>query len=186
MIKISDDYTFKDASLYSLKLMQLSKLLWRAVEKDWEQWVKPYGLNINEHHILCIANNLPNVCITELAEVGAMHITTAFNFSKRLEQKGYLQIFKNKLKKKNTYIKLTEKGEKLLINILRNYNPYEKSLYIGSLPLRELNGKFPDFTELLILIRNIYGEDFITLINNSLINIEKVLIEQDKNIQKEN
>ena len=51
-----NNYTIKEAFVFSQRMMQLSKALWKAIEKDWEQWIKPYNLNINEHHILCITS----------------------------------------------------------------------------------------------------------------------------------
>ncbi|MER2258795.1 MAG: transcriptional regulator Hpr, partial [Priestia megaterium] len=52
MKKTSDqDYSLKEALLFSQRIAQLSKALWKTVEKDWQQWIKPYDLNINEHHI---------------------------------------------------------------------------------------------------------------------------------------
>ncbi|WP_370511588.1 MarR family transcriptional regulator [Priestia megaterium] len=62
-------------------------------------------------HILSMAYNAPYISIMELAEFGSMHMTTAFNFSKRLKQKGYLRIIEKKVKRKNTCIEL-QKGEK--------------------------------------------------------------------------
>jgi MarR family protease production transcriptional regulator HPr len=76
MSKQESEYTIKDASLFGFKLMQVSKAIWRAAEDDWEQWVKPYGLNVNEHHILCLASNTGEISMSELANLGAMHIST--------------------------------------------------------------------------------------------------------------
>ena len=59
MKKTSDqDYSLKEALLFSQRIAQLSKALWKTVEKDWQQWIKPYDLNINEHHILWISYHL--------------------------------------------------------------------------------------------------------------------------------
>ena len=44
--------------IFSQRVAQMSKALWKAVEKDWQQWIKPYDLNINEHHILWISYHL--------------------------------------------------------------------------------------------------------------------------------
>ena len=34
--------------IFSQRVAQMSKALWKAVEKDWQHWIKPYDLNINE------------------------------------------------------------------------------------------------------------------------------------------
>lgn len=184
MKSFSEDYTLKEATLFSLQLMQLSKIIWRTIENDWENLLKPFGININEHQILSMAYSSPYISITELAELGSMHITTAFNFSKRLKQKGYLRLIKNKAKKKNTCIELTKTGEDLLVEILKSFKPHENEIFLGALSTKKLYGKLPNFTELLTLMRNIYGEDLITLIDYCSSSIERNLIEEDGVLKK--
>ncbi len=120
----------------------------------------------------------------ELAELGSMHITTAFNFSKRLKQKGYLRLIKNKAKKKNTCIELTKKGEELLVEILKSFKPHENEIFLGALSTKKLYGKLPNFTELVTLMRNIYGENLIALIDCCSSSIERNLIEEDGVLKK--
>ena len=82
-----------EALVFAQKLSLLSKALWKAAEKDWQQWIKPYDLNINEHHILWIAYHLNGASISDVAKFGVMHVSTAFNFSKKLEERGLAHIF---------------------------------------------------------------------------------------------
>ena len=67
-------YSLKDAMIYSQRIAQLSKALWKAVEKDWQQWIKPYDLNINEHHILWIAYHLQGATISDIAKFVVLSI----------------------------------------------------------------------------------------------------------------
>ena len=90
------DYSVKEAMIFSQRIAQLSKALWKCVEKDWQMWIKPYDLNINEHHILTIAYHLKGASISEIAKFGVMHVSTAFNFSKKLEERGYLVFSKRR------------------------------------------------------------------------------------------
>ncbi|MGX9135874.1 HTH-type transcriptional regulator Hpr [Rummeliibacillus sp. JY-2-4R] len=161
----------KEAMLYSQRIAQLSKALWKAVEKDWQSWIKPYDLNINEHHVLLIANNLKGASISDIAKFGVMHVSTAFNFSKNLEERGLLSFSKRDDDKRNTYVELTEKGQSLLLELYENFNHSRHSVIEGSLPLKEMYGKFPQFLELIALIRNIYGDDFMDIFEDSLKNI---------------
>ncbi|MDP4103199.1 MAG: transcriptional regulator Hpr, partial [Bacillota bacterium] len=55
MNRVEPPYDVKEALVFTQKMAQLSKALWKSIEKDWQQWLKPYDLNINEHHILWIA-----------------------------------------------------------------------------------------------------------------------------------
>src|SRR3954451_10136095 len=109
------NYTMKEAMIFSQRIAQLSKALWKSVEKDWQQWIKPYDLNINEHHILWIAYHLNGASISDVAKFGVMHVSTAFNFSKKLEERGFLEFSKRENDKRNTYIQLTDKGEEILL-----------------------------------------------------------------------
>ena len=170
-------YTMKEAMLYSQRIAQLSKALWKAVEKDWQTWIKPYDLNINEHHILWISFHLRGASISDVAKFGVMHVSTAFNFSKKLEERGLLEFSKRDDDKRNTYIELTEKGEQLILLMYNHYHDTTHTILEGSLPLKELYGRFPEFLDVMAVIRNIYGDDFIEIFERSFTNF-KVNIEE--------
>jgi MarR family protease production transcriptional regulator HPr len=174
----------KDALLFSQRVGQLSKALWKSIEKDWQQWIKPYDLNINEHHILWIAYHLKGASISEIAKFGVMHVSTAFNFSKKLEERGFLTFSKKENDKRNTYIQLTPEGEKLLLKLLEDYDPSRNAVFKGALPLQNLYGKFPELIEMMTIIRNIYGDDFMEIFERSFNNIDQNFIEEDGKIKK--
>lgn len=175
-------YTMKEAMLYSQRIAQLSKALWKAVEKDWQQWIKPYDLNINEHHILWISYHLKGASISDVAKFGVMHVSTAFNFSKKLEERGLLSFSKRDDDKRNTYVELTEKGEELLLNMIENYHNTPHSVIEGSLPIKDLYGRFPEFMEVMAVIRNIYGDDFMEIFEHSFRNIDQTFDEKNGNL----
>ncbi|MFC0272062.1 HTH-type transcriptional regulator Hpr [Metabacillus herbersteinensis] len=179
-----NDYTIKEALLFSQRVAQLSKALWKSIEKDWQQWIKPYDLNINEHHILWIAYHLKGASISEIAKFGVMHVSTAFNFSKKLEERGYLEFSKKLNDKRNTYIKLTDKGEEILLKLLEDFDPTRNSVLKGALPLQNLYGKFPEIIEMMSIIRNIYGDDFMEIFERSFNNIEEEFQEEDGSLRK--
>lgn len=166
-------YTLKEAMIFSQRVAQLSKALWKTIEKDWQQWIKPYDLNINEHHILWISFHLKGASISDVAKFGVMHVSTAFNFSKKLEERGLLSFSKRNHDKRNTYIELTDAGKDLLIDMMAHYHETPHSVVEGALPLKELYGRFPDFMEVMAVLRNIYGEDFIQIFETSFRNIDK-------------
>lgn len=181
---IENQYSVKEAILFSQRVAQLGKALWKTIEKDWQAWIKPYDLNINEHHILWIAYHLKGASISEIAKFGVMHVSTAFNFSKKLEERGLLQFSKKETDKRNTYIELTEKGESILLELIENYDPSRNAIFSGAMPLKELYGKFPDMVEVMSIIRQIYGEDFMTIFETSFKNIEGEFIEIDGKLYK--
>lgn len=183
-IMTGDQFSIKEAMLFSQRIAQLSKALWKTIEKDWQQWIKPYDLNINEHHILWIAYHLKGASISDVAKFGVMHVSTAFNFSKKLEERGLLQFSKKENDKRNTYIQITEEGEKILLSLMESFNPSRNTIFQGAMPIRNLYGKFPEFIELMAVIRNIYGEDFVKIFEKSFNNIETDFTEDDGKIKK--
>ncbi|MDP4083937.1 MAG: HTH-type transcriptional regulator Hpr [Bacillota bacterium] len=165
-------YSMKEALLFSQRIAQLSKALWKSIEKDWQQWIKPFDLNINEHHILWIAYHLHGASISDVAKFGVMHVSTAFNFSKKLEERGLLKFSKKENDKRNTYVELTKEGESILLELMETYEPKGHAAFSGALPLRDLYGKFPDIIEMMAIVRNIYGDDFMEIFEKSFRNIE--------------
>jgi MarR family transcriptional regulator, protease production regulatory protein HPr len=178
------NYSMKEAMIFSQRIAQLSKALWKSIEKDWQQWIKPYDLNINEHHILWIAYHLNGASISDVAKFGVMHVSTAFNFSKKLEERGLLQFSKKENDKRNTYIQLTTQGEDILIRSMETYEPDGNAVFSGALPLRDLYGKFPEIIEMMAIVRNIYGDDFMEIFERSFHNIENEFTEKDGKLCK--
>ncbi|WP_108671912.1 HTH-type transcriptional regulator Hpr [Peribacillus acanthi] len=177
-------YSMKEAMLFSQRVAQLSKALWKSIEKDWQQWIKPYDLNINEHHILWIAYHLNGASISDVAKFGVMHVSTAFNFSKKLEERGLLKFSKKENDKRNTYIQITPDGEEILLQLMESYEPSKNAVFSGALPLHELYGRFPDMIEMMAIIRNIYGEDFMKIFEKSFANIDKEFEEKNGKLSK--
>ncbi|MCM3662905.1 HTH-type transcriptional regulator Hpr [Mesobacillus subterraneus] len=178
------NYSMKEAMMFSQRVAQLSKALWKSVEKDWQQWIKPFDLNINEHHILWIAYHLNGASISDVAKFGVMHVSTAFNFSKKLEERGYLKFSKKESDKRNTYIKLTEEGEGILLALMESYEPDKNAVFSGAMPLKELYGKFPDIIEIMAIVRNIYGDDFMEIFEKSFSNIDNKFTDEDGTLKK--
>ncbi|WP_102271917.1 HTH-type transcriptional regulator Hpr [Cytobacillus massiliigabonensis] len=177
-------YSIKEAMIFSQRIAQLSKALWKTIEKDWQQWIKPYDLNINEHHILWISYHLKGASISDVAKFGVMHVSTAFNFSKKLEERGLLKFSKKESDKRNTYIELTPAGESILLSLMETYDPDKNSVYSGAKPLRDLYGKFPDIIEIMAIVRNIYGDDFMEIFEKSFANLENDFVEEEGKLSK--
>ncbi|MEH7083528.1 HTH-type transcriptional regulator Hpr [Neobacillus drentensis] len=171
-----ESYSMKEALIFCQRVAQLSKALWKVVENDLQQWIKPFNLNINEYHILLVGYHLNGASISEIAELGVMHVSTAFNFSKKLEERGLLQSLKREDNKRNTYIQLTDKGKEIIISLLESYQPKENDLLSATLPLRNIYGKFPELHELKAIIRNTFGEKFINTHEQMFQRFEKEFI----------
>jgi len=61
-----------------------------------------------------------------------------------------------------------------------NYFNSERDILEGSLPIKDLYGKFPEFLEVKSVIRNIYGEDFMEIFEQGFINLEKTFDTQQE------
>ncbi len=184
MIALTEDlYSQREAMLFSQRVAQLSKALWKAIEKDWQTWIKPFDLNINEHHILWISYHLKGASISDVAKFGVMHVSTAFNFSKKLEERGLLTFSKRDEDKRNTYVELTPAGSELILRMYAHYHDTEHTILQGALPLKELYGRFPEFLDVMAVIRNIYGDDFIEIFERSFYNFKETIDESGKKIE---
>lgn len=182
--KMDQHSEIKEALLFTQRVAQLSKAIWKAIEKDWQQWIKPFDLNINEHHIIWITHHLKGASVSEIAKFGVMHISTAFNFSKKLEERGYIIFSKNENDKRNTYVRLSEKGEELYLKLVETFNKNESSIYQSALPLKELYGKFPSLLELNGMVHVLYGDDFMQITEHSLVNINEEFEDVDGKLTK--
>ena len=176
--------SMKEALLFTQRIGQLSKALWKAIEKDWQTWIKPYDLNINEHHILWIAYQLNGASISDVANFGVMHVSTAFNFSKKLEERGLLQFSKKENDKRNTYICLTDQGKELFVNIMENFNPSNSTALSAALPIKNLYGKFPDLMDMVTIVKQIYGDNFMDIFEQSFTNLDHILEEDNGQLKQ--
>mgnify|MGYP001283819375 FL=1 len=83
-----------------------------------------------------------------------------------------LEFSKKENDKRNTYIQLTHKGREIFLKSLEAFNPKKSSVIKGTMPLYDLYGKFPDMMELAAIVRQIYGQDFMDIVENSIFNGE--------------
>lgn len=54
----------------------------------------------------------------------------------------------------------------------------------GAQPLHDIYGKFPEILEMMCIIRNIYGEDFMEIFEKSFSNIEKDFLNERGKVTK--
>lgn len=169
----NESYSLQESLIYAHKMAQLTKAIWKRIEKDWQDWIKPFNLNLNEHHILLIAYHLDGVSISEVSKLGIMHVSTAFNFSKKLEARGLVSLSKRVNDKRSTYVELTDEGRELFIETMQAMDPDKNSIVYASLSLQSEGGQFPEFEELETIVEELYGADYIDILNRSLSGIKR-------------
>ena len=67
---------------------------------------------------------------------------------------------------------------------MESYDPTQTSVFTASLPLKDLYGKFPEIMELMAIVRNIYGDDFMEIFETSFNNVDQNFTEKDGKIIK--
>ena len=164
--------------LFTHKVSQLSKALWKSIEKDWQQWIKPFDLNINEHHILIIIRSLDEATISEVSKYGVMHVSTVFNFAKNLEKRGYLTMPKSQHDKRTTYLELTDKGLSVLRKTYFSYSNDTNRLYDIATDYEKVMFNMPEFTDVKYIVGQIYGSDFIKHIEDNHEQLKKYLLDE--------
>ncbi|PSL45157.1 transcriptional regulator [Salsuginibacillus halophilus] len=169
----------KQSIIFTHKLAQLSKALWKSAERDWQEWLRPFELNINEHHILWILYHFNGSSVSDLANFGVMHVSTAFNFSKKLEARGLLTFSKKADDKRNTYVYLTPEGKALFLESMAAFQPEAHEIYEGTRSILEEQSRLPEFPELLTLIGDIYGDSFMEAVETSAHAIEQDFTEHN-------
>ena len=75
---------------------------------------------------------------------------------------------------------MTDKGSELILRMYDHYHDTEHSILLGALPLKELYGRFPEFLDVMAVIRNIYGDDFIEIFERSFFNFKETLDDAGK------
>lgn len=113
--------------------------------------------------------------VSDVAKYGSMHVSTAFNFSKKLEERGLLTFSKRDDDKRNTYIEITEQGKELIDEANRHYFDTSHAVLEGSVKMKELYGRFPEFLEMTAIVRNIYGNEFIETLEQSFQSLSHTL-----------
>ena len=74
--------------------------------------------------------------------------------------------------RRNTYVSVSKEGEQLLLKMNQNYFNSAHSILKASLPIKQLHGKFPEFLDVMSVIRNIYGEEFMEIFELGFKNID--------------
>ena len=120
---MEEKYSPKEAMIFSQRIAQMSKALWKAVEKDWQQWIKPYDLNINEHHILWISYHLKGRQF-QILQNSVSCTYQPLSIFKKIRRTWILKFYKKEDDRRNTYVTVTEEGEKLILEMNQKLSRY--------------------------------------------------------------
>ena len=166
-----------ESILFTHKAAMLSKVIWKNAERDWQNWLRKSGITMNEHLILMTIYAFGRVTISDISRYGVMHVSTAYNFAKRLEQQGFLTLEKDTNDKRNTYIHLTDNGTKLIEEIFEQYNIENNTVYQASEQFSSEMFHKPNFSDAHYLVAKMHGKDFIDDVNACHNHLRKHLLD---------
>ena len=72
----------------------------------------------------------------------------------------------------------------MLFRSMESYEPNSNAVFSGAMPLKELYGKFPDIIEIMAIVRNIYGDDFMEIFEKSFTNIDSKFTDENGKLEK--
>ncbi|MGV3244292.1 HTH-type transcriptional regulator Hpr [Staphylococcus sp. 11261D007BR] len=168
-----------ESLLYSHRIALLSKIIWKNAEKDWQYWLKKSGITINEYLILATIYAYERATITEISKPGVIHVSTAFNFSKRLEQQNLLKFEKDSNDKRNTYLSLTEKGKNVVEDVFDQYEEDNNSIFKAFETLKEEISHLPHFSDAHYLVSKLQGREFLYDLKDCHDKLQKNLLDEE-------
>ncbi|WP_281198926.1 HTH-type transcriptional regulator Hpr [Staphylococcus schleiferi] len=167
-----------EGMLYTHKIAMLSKVLWKNAEIDWQAWLRKSDITMNEHLILLTIYAFERATISDISKYGVMHVSTAFNFAKRLEQQELLSLKKDTSDKRNTFIVLTEKGKQLVEEIFDQYDESKNHIFNVSKQYKDEMFHLPNFSDAHYLVSKLQGKEFIDDVNLCQENLRKNLLDE--------
>lgn len=167
-----------ESILYTHKAAMLSKVIWKNAENDWQAWLKKSGITMNEHLILMTIYAFKKVTISDISRYGVMHVSTAYNFAKRLESQELLKLEKDTNDKRNTFIVLTEAGHSLVEDIFDQYDMSHNSIYRVAQEYNNEMFQFPSFSDEHYLVSQLQGKAFLDGINQCHDHLRENLLDE--------
>lgn len=86
----------------------------KAVEDSWETFGKKQGLSPSHQHILWILQQRPGITVSQLANQGLWHISTATRLLSTLKNRGLIETRHDQRDSRFVYIYLTDEGHKIV------------------------------------------------------------------------
>ncbi len=148
-------------------MMNVVRAMYKTLEEDWTKQAKQHDLTSPQQHLLWILYFRDGSTITEVANLGLWHISTAMHLIDKLEEKDLVRKERLRNDKRASRVYLTEKGRALrekiaieddfstykLLAVLQKQRDilgleYGQLLQFGLAVTRDLYGKeYTDFLE---------------------------------------
>lgn len=99
-------------------LYYLSKVFGRILENDFEEICHENGITSKIYDVLTVLQQKQVCSVSEIAQLGLMHISSAMNNCKALEKKGLVKLMKDHQDSRVTNVELTPTGKEFIERIM--------------------------------------------------------------------
>ncbi|MGY3777995.1 MarR family transcriptional regulator [Isobaculum melis] len=137
-------------------LYYLSKCFTDLMAEGFEKISERNGITLKAFDVLTILNQKDICTITEISKTGRMHISSALNICKLLEQKGLLELSKSKQDTRVTLATLTNQGIEFINESMKCFYKEDFSITEVLGKIEQQSGIYPSFSDLHLVIYEKY------------------------------
>ncbi len=150
-------------------MMNVIRAMYKILEEDWTRQAKRHGLTFPQEHLLWILHFRDGSTITEVANLGLWHISTAMHLIDKLEEKEIVRKERVRNDKRASRVFLTEKGRDLRYKMMNEDDFSTYKLYQVMQKKRDYYGfewgKLLEFG--LAVTQELYGRDYVEFVETS-------------------
>jgi MarR family transcriptional regulator, protease production regulatory protein HPr len=161
-------------------MINVLRAMYKTLEEDWTRQAKIYNLTSPQQHLLWILHFRDGSTITEIANIGLWHISTAMHLIDKLEDKGLVRKERMRNDKRASRVFLTKEGRALRHKMFNDDLSYYK-LYSVIHKKREEFGIGWD--QLLAfgkaVTQELYGKDYVEFLEST----SKLISEESKKVE---
>lgn len=155
-------------------MINVVRAMYKTLEEDWTRQAKQHDLTSPQQHLLWILHFRDGSTITEVANLGLWHISTAMHLIDKLEEKELVRKERLRNDKRASRVFLTEKGRALREKIAREDDFSIYKLHSVIEKKREVLGV--EYGQLLqfglAVAQELYGKEYTDFLESSAKMIE--------------
>jgi MarR family protease production transcriptional regulator HPr len=103
---------------YKKQLTLILRALYFSLQERCAALTKTYKISTAQQHVLFILSNNKPINITQISKIGCWHVSTVSRLLKPLIQQQYVKMYHVQSNQKIKFVEITERGQRLLEEIL--------------------------------------------------------------------
>jgi len=163
-------------------MMNVIRAMYKILEEDWTKQAKKHDLTSPQQHLLWILHFRDGSTISEVANFGLWHISTAMHLIDKLEEKGFVRKERLPHDKRSSRVFLTETGRAIRQKMMDDDDYTMYKLYSAMIKKREEYGfelgKLLEFG--IAVMQEIYGRNYVDYLEMSYKKVEEELNQENK------